>query len=227
MSPTILCPNGHGAHTRLPNGDFICAECMAIFTPPTPDGINVPDKLGEVIGWRAWHIADTSEGMRLASTGYGGKYSRQVWIPGEVNDAICPKGHRAADPQCGCGFYAARTRDHLLSLNRYHLYGHGAKATVAVIGQVAMDGQVNVCTLGWRAEHAWPLNIHVPYEYWRLVEPLSEAYGAWGVEVALDNTLVMPADDGPKWCRKCGIKLKPRVPKCEACGTLVTDVNGQ
>lgn len=225
---TITCPScGGGAHTKLPNADYICSACMTIFTPPrnTSDTLEVPDELGEVIGYRAWHIADTSDGIRLTSTGWGGKYANAVWIPGEVNAAVCDQGHTAADEHCRCGFYAARTRDHLLSLNRYHLYGKGQKAVVAVVGQVAMDGQVVTCSQGWRGQNAWPINVCVPYEHWRLVAPLREAYGPWGVQVDLDNTLVMPEAGAPAWCHKCGVKMKPRAPKCGLCGTLVGDAH--
>lgn len=232
---TVVCPTcGGGSATKMSGNTYACASCMSTFdlmdalraafaSGNTPGRMQMPDELGEVIGFRAWHIIDTSEGVRLASTGYGGAHSRQVWIPGDVNHAICDKAHTPADLHCSCGFYAAVSREHLLSLNTYHLYDKGNRVVPVAIGQVMMDGQVVVATLGWRGENAWPISVLVPHLFWKYATPLAAEYGPYGVEVRLDNTLVMPKSKGPKWCTKCGAKLKDRTPKCHLCGTLVGD----
>lgn len=217
----ITCPDcGAGAATKLDDTRYICSGCMSIFEPRMDD-LTVPDHIGEVVGFRAWHIVETPEGVRLASTGFGGPHSRQLWEPGAVVRAICDKGHTPGDARCSCGFYAAVSREHLLSLNRYHRYDNG---TPTVVGQVAMDGQVTVASLGWRAENAWPMSLEVPPPFWRYVEPLKAEYGPYNVTVALANTLTVP-DTGPRWCGTCGAKIQPGKPKCHVCGSLAGDAN--
>lgn len=167
--------------------------------------------LGERQGFRAWDIAETPDGPRLRSQGYGGSGSSGIWTPGEVQTARCARGnnHRAPDEGCTCGFYCASSRSHLVSLNKYHRYD--LRGTRSVVGTVYMDGKVLVHTLGFRAENIWPVEILVPYTEWKLANDLQAAYGEWGVTVALDNTLragkrFTPEYDPVAYCH-CGRQL--------------------
>lgn len=187
-----------------------CTECWRAFDDadlaklapkvPTEDA-NVddliPDAIGEVLGWRAWYIVETEAGVRLKSLGSGGPISNTVWMPGNIEIAECPnhEEHRIGngvpfDQQvpvegCSCGFYSAISREHLISLNHYHLYDidHGLPKC---IGQVACSGKVIPGTQGWKAQEVWPVHLYVPYEFWRFVKPLKEAYN---IPVELSRTL--------------------------------------
>src|SRR3954471_18228042 len=88
----------------------------------TLDGdVRVPDVLGEVLGWRVWsvkHPFDPSKAT-LHSLGAGGRQHAVAWTPGKVMEAFCTRSHDVPDKNCGCGFYSAKDRDHLLSMS-YH-----------------------------------------------------------------------------------------------------------
>jgi hypothetical protein len=92
--------------------------------------------------------------------------------------------HAVPDPKCGCGLYAARTLQHLAGMP-YHLY---YEDEFVVLGEVALWGGVIPGTLGWRAQYGYPRRLLVPFEAWRLVKPLRDAYG---VPVELSNTLAL------------------------------------
>jgi hypothetical protein len=143
----------------------------------------VPDVLGEAVGWRAWRVVRNGE-ARLASV----EVSPTPWHPGEFALARCLRGapHSAPDESCSCGFYAATTREYLLSLGAYYRY---EDVQPVVIGEVAMSGKVIPASRGYRAERARPLRLHVPYELWRLADELDGVYGRDGVRIELDNTL--------------------------------------
>jgi hypothetical protein len=145
--------------------------------------VRVPDVLGEAIGWRAWRVVIDGE-VRLASVDVG----RTLWHPGRFATARCLRGadHLAPDAACTCGFYAAGTREYLVGLGTYDRY---TRVCPIVIGKVALSGIVIPGSLGFRAERARPLHLHVPYELWRLAGQLCRVYGPDGVEVEVDNTL--------------------------------------
>lgn len=165
-----------------------------------------PDVVGEILGWRAWYIIDEpgGPGPRLRSLN-SGKAIDHGWTPGEIQYATCPSG-RHLSPQnkldadlmpfeaqvpsesCSCGFYAAISREHLISLNTYHLYDVDYSVPKC-IGQVALAGKVIPGTQGWKAQQVWPVKLYVPYEFWRLVKPLEAAYN---IPVELARTLEKP-----------------------------------
>lgn len=152
--------------------------------------IEVPDMVGEIMGWRAWRVVPmTSDGkhVRLKSVTNGTVWPTDDWL-----HATCAvrnhKGEKTPAKFCSCGIYAAKDRPHLTGMH-YHVYGIDMNV---VIGEVAMAGKVIPGTQGWRAEKARPIKILVPYTRWRLAGPLQECYG---VDVELDNTMVDQLED--------------------------------
>lgn len=188
-----------------------CRDCGRVFadkdikraivlTPEDTD--DSPLMAGEILGWRAWYIVDTPNGARLQSlnTVHVGP-GDHIWEPGQIEVAQCPYedviGHRVGNgvewevqvpvESCSCGFYAAVSREHLISLNAYHVYSIDDKSeNPKCIGQVAMSGKVIPGTQGWKAQEVWPVSLEVPFEFWRYVKPLSEAYN---IPVTLARTL--------------------------------------
>lgn len=143
----------------------------------------VPDYTDVMIGWRAWHVEErpgfAPQLLSMNST---------RWEPREVMEAVCarhendPK-HGVPTLSCRCGLYSAKSREHLLSMP-YHYYD--PDEGIVVIGEVNLWGRIVEGTQGWRAQYGYPRKLFLPFEGWRLFDPLSEAYG---VPVELNNTL--------------------------------------
>jgi hypothetical protein len=113
-------------------------------------------EIGEAIGWRAWRVVEDEDELRLASVLYD-----DVWPPGEPLRAACVSGHRAPDFDCTCGVYAARRPE----LARPYRVGRDDARTVCrVLGRVALWGDVVEHRDGWRASHAYPLELWLPPE---------------------------------------------------------------
>lgn len=157
-----------------------------------------PDLLGTVEGWRAWRIdaklPPFGVAPKLRSATYGGYY----WTPRQRAMAECDKcGENVPGQRCSCGFYSAKTLEHLMSM-AYHLYDehegsvYAAPGEVKVVGQVANWGKVVEGSQGWRAQYSYPVRLFVPYEAARLVKPLRKAYG---VPVTLKNILRREGQD--------------------------------
>ena len=99
----------------------------------------IPDAIGEVIGWRAWKLTETPQGLRLRSA-----TRDDLWLPEQPMEAHCPKDH-SKEPtpgvpgdSCTCGLYAARAKNHLLSMG-YNMYHHERGLdSLTVCGRVAM-----------------------------------------------------------------------------------------
>ena len=142
-------------------------------------GVPIPDRFGEVIGWRAWKVMGPPRHPRLFSVTWG----NTLWPTREWTVAQCRRGHTDVPMEgCSCGLYAARTREHLVGLG-YNVYYDGGEPVV--IGQVGLTGKVIPGTQGWRAEKGRIVRLYVPHDFWRLAKPLGEAYR---VPVELSNT---------------------------------------
>jgi hypothetical protein len=146
--------------------------------------IEIPDMVGEIIGWRAWRVNVMSldgQSVRLQSV-----TKRTAWLPNQWLHAKCEVGRhpdaKVPVKSCSCGIYAAKHRPHLTGMH-YHVYE--IDSTV-VIGEVALAGKVVPGTQGWRAEKARPVRLLVPWTRWKLAQPLELTYG---IPVELDNTL--------------------------------------
>ena len=126
-------------------------------------GLVVPDRAGEVIGWRGWRVRKDNGLVRLLSFAQFAE-----WPAREVFEATCGKSHEPPGARCSCGIYAARTLDHLREMG----YVSGA-----VFGQVSLWGTIVEGEQGWRAQYAYPRQLFLPHYDWRLVRPLRELYG--------------------------------------------------
>ncbi len=176
-----------------------------------------PDVAGSMVGWRAWRVGQSDTGVWLASV-----TCDYAWSPGRWNLAECWRTapHVAPAEGCTCGFYAARSREHLLA-TEYGLYSvhaqDGWQRLPKVIGEVEFAGKVIPAVNGFRAMRARPRRILVPYEFHRFVKPLRLAYRG-AAEVELANTLLLPLARTPGWCLGCGVLLPKRQLRCCVCG---------
>ncbi len=238
MALTADCPNCKipGQHVGMACG--FCSHMVPMSgTDVAPDG---SARVEEVIGFRAWRVATTENGPRLKSPLFD-----LTWEPHEWMTAYCGSGGHenhvdgcnphnghgpgASDPalwspvkNCGgeyghgCGFYAGRTREHLIKLG----YGNYTTHSPSVIGQVQMAGKIIPATNGWRAQKCRARHIYVPHEFWELARDLRAVYGSDDCTVELGATLVLPksgAAGAIEWCAKCKAKMG-RNPTCPFCG---------
>ena len=174
---------------------------------PDPS-FRVPDLVNAVEGWRAWGIRKDAEPYGLPPKLWSVTYGEYYWTPRRAMEAHCTHGSRGLPGQrtkwerrsdsceldggpgvpgehCTCGFYSAKTLEHLMSM-RYHLYDADESGMFHVVGQVANWGKVIVGTQGWRAQFAYPVRLYLPYEAAHLGKALQAAYG---VPVQLKNIL--------------------------------------
>lgn len=223
-----------------------CGFCGATIVPPagalTAAGtVNAE----EVIGYRGWKIdTDNPTGRpRLRSP----MVTTMVWTPeGEDGEgwytARCiqadgqrppfdphhhgpdnPNDHyhcpvkECNDPGHGCGFYAGRSREHLISMH----YGRYTESDMRIVGKVQMAGKVFPATNGWRAQLVRPHTLYVPHEAWRIAAMLKEDYAPFGVEVDVFDHQTMPApgtEGAIDWCIKCSSRMPKRSRTCGLCG---------
>jgi hypothetical protein len=149
--------------------------------------IRVPDTMVEPVGWRAWNVVGSMRTPRLMSINQAGGavvHLDALWPTNRWFVAKCPDGHEAGDGDdaiphegCSCGIYSARDRDHLVRLG-YGDYGGGgvAGARLIVIGEVAYSGKVIPGSQGWKGQKARVKSLVVPFEHWKWVKPLGDAY---------------------------------------------------
>jgi len=168
---------------------FKCEQCGKVMTAleivehdcMVAQAIVVPDVAGEIVGWRAWNV-EGDEDVRLKSV----THTSYTWHPGtrfQIAECSLHATEEIPAEKHSCGFYAAKTKEHLLSMS-YHRY---TDTDDVVIGEVALSGKVIPGTQGWRAQKARIVRVYVPFEKWRLMRKIEEVYG---VEVVLANTLV-------------------------------------
>jgi hypothetical protein len=154
---------------------------------------------GYVEGWRVWTVArelppyGATPKMRSASYNYW-------WTPRVKSRAECDSCDEL-DPEtgqlsglpgetCTCGFYSAKTLEHLRSMG--YIKHSTREDTVGVVGRLANWGKVIEGSQGWRAEFAYPVELYVPFDAMRLGPALKKAYG---VPVRLLNTLADEWED--------------------------------
>ena len=107
-----------------------------------------------VVGWRAWTVAETKDGVRLGSVIYD-----TVWsAPGPVTaECECGQAHVAPAPACTCGFHAARDPVDVLT----YLRGRDEPRTLCrVLGEVVLSGVVVETEGGYRGASARPLRLY-------------------------------------------------------------------
>jgi hypothetical protein len=154
-----------------------------------PDSdFKAPDLVGAVEGWRCWAVPTELPPFGVAPKVYSVTWSNFYWTPKQTSAAVCEFGCPAEDvpgESCGCGFYSAKTREHLLSM-AYHIYDAEETGRYRIMGRIANWGKVIEGSQGWRSQYSYPIEFFVPFEAWRLAKPLAESYG---VKVKLDNIL--------------------------------------
>lgn len=236
MSLTVDCPSCGCPDQHI---GLTCGFCNARIPEAAGVKSDGTATVEEIIGYRGWQVVYSDGLARLESPVVRGL----LWEPGEWLTATCLHSDRAgykpghphyhgpdtADrsqwspvkgcnhPGHGCGFYAARTREHLIGeLGAYVRY---SEHNPQVIGKVQMAGKIIPATNGWRAQRVRPRVIYVPPELWKIGRDLKDAYGPHGVEVEMAATLLMPKDE-VRYCKKCKVKMADRTTTCSFCGTL-------
>ena len=107
-----------------------------------------------VVGWRAWTVQETKDGVRLGSVIYD-----KVWHPAEPMSAVChgDQLHAAPAIACTCGFHAARDPVDALT----YLHGRDEPRTLCrVRGEVRLSGLVVETEAGYRGAAAYPLRLY-------------------------------------------------------------------
>ena len=107
-----------------------------------------------VVGWRAWTVQETKDGVRLGSVIYDA-----VWRPTDPGSAVCRCDHSHAAPAiaCTCGFHAARDPVDALT----YLHGRDEPRTLCrVLGEVQLSGLVVETEAGYRGATAYPLRLY-------------------------------------------------------------------
>jgi hypothetical protein len=145
----------------------------------TGNAIRLLDEAAPVVGWRAWVVTETAEGLRLASVLYD-----DVWTPGTTALATCRRRedffaepmppHPTPSAACGCGFHAAQDPADALS----YLRGRDEAGTVCrILGEVVLWGRLVETETGWRAAAAYPVRLYVADE------AIAEALAVYGAPV--------------------------------------------
>ncbi len=133
-----------------------------------------PDYVEPFVGWRAWGVKETLEGLYLVSHG------DTVWPWREPLLATCEhRSHQAPDLRCSCGIYALAEKQ-----LPYYEYDADGSFAYPVFGQVALYGTVIRGTRGYRAEKARPVALYLAHRHYGFARPLRQAYG---IPVRLTN----------------------------------------
>lgn len=208
---------------------MVCPFCGHRFDGSKAVADNLSD--GLLIGWRGNDIRYGANGPEIWSP-----VCPLLWEPGETQVATChgvplaeckhrKEGDKAPAPNCSCGFYAARTQDHILSLG----YGRNSDPLNPehIVTEVVQSGRVQVHSLGWKAEKARIHRIHVPHVAWKVANDLKALWEPHGVEVVLTDNDNLPKAVVPEWCDGCGAKMVKRELTCEFCGHVNKPITGE
>lgn len=122
---------------------------------------SAPDFAEALEAWRVWRVIERGGELRLASV-----VRRTVWPVGEPLVAEClhfsplrallRHPHESPDRWCECGIYAAK-----LARAATYLDDSLPEAYARVLGRVALWGSVVECEKGFRASHAYPIELYV------------------------------------------------------------------
>lgn len=153
-TPTVSTIPGHKIEKEHIDS-FLAAE-------PRKLTMKIPDSVNVITAYRAWHVCNTKEGLRLKALG-----QNDVWEPKKAIEAKCTSGknHRSPDFDCECGIWSFTCVDKLLEA----LSGY----TPSVIGKVSLWGRVVECENGFRAQYAYPAELWLDPKH----EDLSWIYG--------------------------------------------------
>lgn len=128
-----------------------------------------------IIGWRAWKIVDYKRRGDITEKRLQAIGMNVTWEPYRPNVAICTQdgGHEAPWPECNCGFWIFKDREHV-ERAMFDQYG-GEKGKV--IGQTAVWGRVLECTRGYRGEFAYPQTLQFIEVEDEIAKAVSATYG--------------------------------------------------
>jgi hypothetical protein len=238
MSSTLVCP-----HCKCPlagsiaEGDDgrVCPFCGKSIMNVVADGV----REGEIIGWRGVMIRGGTDADQSRPRIWS-PVCPIMWAPGATMEATCHgvplarcphrlAGDKAPHAGCSCGFYAGRTREHLMNMG-YQTYSTPDNPD-HVLCEVAQWGRVMVASNGFRAQNVRLLRIYVPSDgsAWRIATMLDEDYGKHGTEIVLADTLNKIVGKVPEWCEACYSRMKrPGVQgnedtlRCKFCGHVNT-----
>lgn len=140
---------------------------------------NVPDVMGEAIGWKALGVHDKgAQFLRLKSMYGGGGLPLEclLWPTDRWYVGLCPHGHTDVPHEgCMCGVYSRLTREQVVNETSYANYA-AHTAVPLVLCQLALAGRVIHGSKGQKAALARIARIEVPYEMERLGRRLGETY---------------------------------------------------
>jgi hypothetical protein len=133
-----------------------------------PDVGPIPDFVEPVEAWRVWRVATRDGGAVLQSL-----FAGAVWDPLAPLVASCsggrrsrrppwrktPNDHAAPELDCRCGIYGVES---VAAARSYLELPPLLCRDARVIGRVALWGDVVEGPSGWRASHAYPLELFVP-----------------------------------------------------------------
>lgn len=167
---------GDGSGTALPEiGSVDIDAGLASILGPGTDTMSVPDRMGEVIGWRAWNVISLGRILRLRSKVHAAHWPTDDWVYAECSGASWQRGRdsqarmcdssedgRCPGEHCACGLYAAASAEQLDDLSYATTYMQGG--SISVVGQVAMAGKIIEGDKGWRAEKARVYKLYVPFD---------------------------------------------------------------
>jgi hypothetical protein len=157
-----------------------------------------PDYAAPLQAWRVWKLVRREGEYMLGSV-----VQRTLWPPGAALTADCLRGrhlfprlrrrraHAAPESDCECGIYAA-------ALDRVgqYLVEAPCRGVSRVLGQVALWGTVIECERGFRASHAYPSRMYIPFDAgnpWR-VDWEEVALGLWRYRVPIEPLEVAAAE---------------------------------
>lgn len=128
----------------------------------------IPDFVEPVEAWRVWRVAARDGRVVLQSL-----FAGAIWEPGAPLVADCtgvhrlrwapwwkrPNEHAAPELGCQCGIYGVES---VAAARAYLETPPLLYRDDRVIGRVALWGNVVECSSGWRASHAYPIELVVP-----------------------------------------------------------------
>lgn len=133
-----------------------------------PDLDPIPDFVEPMEAWRVWRVARREDHVVLQSL-----FAGAVWEPEVPLVASCAGGHRsrwapwrknpddhpAPELDCRCGIYGVQS---VAAARSYLELPPLICRDDRVIGRVALWGDVVEGPFGWRASHAYPIELFVP-----------------------------------------------------------------
>lgn len=175
----------------------------------------MPDYLSPFTAYRAWQW--DSEGLK--------SMNHAKWTPGVAFEATCSRfggvspapwmsqadrdecqaelaeRHHVPDENCSCGMYAGIDFQHLINIGY---------ANQGIHGEVLLWGKLERCSLGWRAQYAYPKFFVIPPHYlpFQMVEiqHCMQQLIAFNVDIYLQvgNTPMVGQKQIPLWMKDFG-----------------------